>query len=73
LERAKGFFRFEGDPTLQEFQYAPPGVNQVTPLHLLDEPPHAVVLIGRDYDQEACQTALLACVETDARTHQRCE
>ena len=62
LERAKGFFRFEDDPSLQEFQYAPPGVNQVEPLHLLDEPPHAVVLIGRDYDQEACRTALLACV-----------
>ena len=73
LERAKGFFRFDGDPSLQEFQYAPPGVNQVTPLHLLDEPPHAVVLIGRDYDQEACRTALQACVERDVQTHQRCE
>lgn len=70
LERAKGFLRFMDDPSLQEFQYAPPGVNQVTPLHLLDEPPHAVVLIGRDYDQKACRTALLACVESPAPDRQ---
>lgn len=73
LERAKGFLRFVDDSSLQEFQYAPPGVNQVEPLHLLDEPPHAIVLIGRAYNQENCRTALLACVETDIRTHQRSE
>lgn len=63
LERAKGFLRFVGEPSLQEFQYAPPGVNTVTPLHLIEEPPYAIVLIGRDYDQAACEAALLACVE----------
>ncbi len=67
LERAKGYFRFAGDPALQEFQYAPPGVKQVTPLHLLDEPLHAIVLIGRGYDQAACEADLLAAVDTPPR------
>ncbi|MFO0773203.1 MAG: GTP-binding protein [Nitrospiraceae bacterium] len=62
VERAKGFFRFVDEPTLQEFQYASLGVNQLEPLHLLDEPPHAIVLIGRDYDQTTCETNLLACL-----------
>ncbi len=62
LERAKGFFRSAGDGTLQEFQYTRPDVNRVQPLQLLDEPPHAIVLIGRDYDQAACEAALLACL-----------
>lgn len=62
LERAKGFLRFVEEQPLQEFQYAPPGVNQIQPLQLLDEPPHAIVLIGRDYDQAACERALLACL-----------
>lgn len=63
LERAKGFFRFSGDPSLQEFQFAPPGVNTVSPLNLIDEPPHAIVLIGRGYDQAACEAALRNCLE----------
>jgi G3E family GTPase len=63
LERAKGFFRFAKGPELQEFQYAPPGNATITPITLLDEPSHAIVLIGRGYDQERCQTELLCCLE----------
>jgi G3E family GTPase len=63
LERAKGFFRFAKGPELQEFQYAPPGNATITPITLLDEPNHAIVLIGRGYDQERCQVELLRCLE----------
>jgi G3E family GTPase len=63
LERAKGFFRFAKGPELQEFQYAPPGNATITPITLLDEPSHAIVLIGRGYDQERCQADLLGCLE----------
>jgi G3E family GTPase len=63
LERAKGFFRFAKGPELQEFQYAPPGNATITPITLLDEPSHAIVLIGRGYDQERCQAELLRCLE----------
>ncbi len=62
LERAKGFFRFSGEPELQEFQYAPPGEPTIAPVMLLDEPAPAIVLIGRGYDVEACRAALLDCV-----------
>ncbi|MEC4888856.1 MAG: GTP-binding protein [Nitrospira sp.] len=62
LERAKGFFRFEHEPELQEFQYAPPGQATVTPIMLLDEPNPAIVLIGRGFDHEQCQARLLACM-----------
>ncbi len=63
LERAKGFFRFATGPELQEFQYAPPGHATIAPITLLDEPNHAIVLIGRGYDQERCQAELLNCLE----------
>lgn len=66
LERAKGFFRFVGEPALQEFQYAPPGKPTVAPLMLLDEPDPAIVLIGRGYDVETLTSRLLNCVEIDA-------
>jgi hypothetical protein len=68
LERAKGFFRFAKGPELQEFQYAPPGNATITPITLLDEPSHAIVLIGRGYDQERCQTELLCCLESYENT-----
>lgn len=68
LERAKGFFRFAKGPELQEFQYAPPGNATVTPITLLDEPKHAIVLIGRGYDQERCQAELLNCLESQENT-----
>ena len=29
---------------------------------LLDEPDHVMVLIGRNFDQENCRAALLACL-----------
>jgi G3E family GTPase len=61
LERAKGFFRFTGEPELQEFQYAPPGEPTTAPVMLLDEPEPAIVLIGRGYDVDACAAGLLAC------------
>ena len=64
LERAKGFFRFLKEPELQEFQYAPPGQVTITPVMLLDEPEHAVVLIGRGYDVDRCGAELLSCVDT---------
>ena len=62
LERAKGFFRFEHEPELQEFQYAPPGQAIITLIMLLDEPNPAIVLIGRGFDHEHCQAQLLACL-----------
>ena len=68
LERAKGFLRFATGPELQEFQYAPPGDATLTPITLLDEPSHAIVLIGRGYDQERCQAKLLACLENNGGT-----
>jgi G3E family GTPase len=63
LERAKGFFRFAGEPELQEFQYAPPGQPTTAPIMLLDEPQSAVVLIGRGYDVDTLGRSLLDCVE----------
>ncbi|HLZ36003.1 MAG TPA: GTP-binding protein [Nitrospira sp.] len=68
LERAKGYFRFTGEPELQEFQYAPPGQSTVTPVMLLDEPEPAIVLIGRGYDVERWRESLLACVEPNTRS-----
>jgi G3E family GTPase len=68
LERAKGFFRFAKGPELQEFQFAPPGNATIRPITLLDEPSHAIVLIGRGYDQERCQAELLGCIENQERT-----
>jgi len=63
LERAKGFFRFAGEPELQEFQYAPPGQATVTPIMLLDEPDPAIVLIGRGFDIESCRSQLLKSLD----------
>ncbi len=62
VERAKGFFRFAGEPELQEFQFFPPRTGTLKPVMLLDEPDHVVVLIGRDFDQAGCRAALLACL-----------
>lgn len=62
LERAKGYFRFAGEPELQEFQYAPPGQATVSPLMLLDEPDPAIVLIGRGYDVTSLRASLLDCL-----------
>ncbi len=62
MERAKGFFRFAGEPELQEFQFFPPRTRTVAPVMLLDEPDHVLVLIGRNYDQEHYRTSLLACL-----------
>ena len=62
MERAKGFFRFAGEPELQEFQFFPPRTSTVAPVMLLDEPDHVLVLIGRDYDQDRCRDSLLACL-----------
>lgn len=63
LERAKGFFRFAGDPELQEFQYAPPGQTTISPTTLLDEPTPAIVLIGRGFDMERVRSGLLDCLD----------
>ena len=68
LERAKGYFRFANEPELQEFQYAPPGEATISPVMLLDEPEHAIVLIGRGYDVEDCRDSLLACLEETTRS-----
>ena len=62
MERAKGFFRFEGEPELQEFQFFPPRTSTIAPVMLLDEPDHVLVLIGRDYNQEHYRASLLACL-----------
>lgn len=64
VERAKGFIRFENEPELHEFQYAPPAEATVTPVMLLDEPENAIVLIGRGYDVDRYRAELSACAET---------
>jgi len=66
VERAKGFFRFAGEPELQEFQYAPPGEAMIAPIMLLDEPEPAIVLIGRGYDVARCRADLLSCVKKNS-------
>ncbi|WP_455243605.1 CobW family GTP-binding protein [Petrachloros mirabilis] len=68
LERAKGFLRFSNVPGLQEFQHAPPGPATVAPVMLLDEPDHAIVLIGRGYDVDRCQKELLGCIDEHEET-----
>jgi G3E family GTPase len=62
LQRAKGFFRFSNEPELQEFQFSPPHTSTVAPVMLLDEPEHAIVLIGRGYDTESVGSALHHCL-----------
>lgn len=62
LQRAKGFFRFADEPELQEFQFSAPRTSTVAPVMLLDEPEHAIVLIGRGYDSEDISTALRQCL-----------
>lgn len=59
LERAKGYFRFIDEPELQEFQFSAPRTGTISPVMLLDEPEHAIVLIGRGYDAAALGSALL--------------
>lgn len=68
LERAKGFFRFEREPELQEFQYALPGQATIAPVTLLDEPEPAIVLIGRGYDVDDYRASLLACVDSSTNS-----
>ena len=67
LDRAKGFFRFQNEPTLQEFQYSPPGHATITPVTLLEEPDPAIVLIGRGYDIDRLRAELVSCVENQKR------
>jgi G3E family GTPase len=62
LQRAKGFFRFVDGPELYEFQFSPPRASTVAPVMLLDEPEHAIVLIGRGYDAESLGSALRRCL-----------
>lgn len=61
LQRAKGFFRFVNEPELQEFQFSSPRTSTLAPVMLLDEPEHAIVLIGRGYDSESVIAALREC------------
>ena len=63
LDRAKGFFRFQNEPTLQEFQYAPPSDPTIAPVTLLDEPEPAMVLIGRGYDVDQLSMDLVSCAD----------
>jgi G3E family GTPase len=67
LDRAKGFFRFQNEPALQEFQYAPPSHATVTSITLLDEPEPAIVLIGRGYDIDKLCTGLVSCLDDQKR------
>jgi G3E family GTPase len=62
LQRAKGFFRFANEPELQEFQFSPPRTSTLASVMLLDEPEHAIVLIGRGYDSESVSTSLRQCL-----------
>jgi len=62
MERAKGFFRFAGEPELQEFQFFPPRTSTVAPVMLLDAPDYVMALIGRNYDQDSCRASLLTCL-----------
>jgi G3E family GTPase len=63
LQRAKGFFRFVNEPELQEFQFSAPRTSTVTPVMLLDEPEHAIVLIGRGYDPDSLKATLRDCLD----------
>jgi len=67
LDRAKGFFRFQSDPALQEFQYAPPTHATIAPVTLLDEPVPAIVLIGRGFDIDQLCTGLASCLDDQQR------
>ena len=67
LDRAKGFFRFQNEPTLQEFQHSPPGRSTIAPVTLLDEPEPAIVLIGRGYDIDRFSAELVSCVDDEKR------
>lgn len=62
LQRAKGFFRFVNEPELQEFQFSAPRTSTVAPVMLLDEPEHAIVLIGRGHDADSLKATLRDCL-----------
>jgi G3E family GTPase len=58
--RAKGFVRFTDSEEQWMFQSVA-GDYAIEWVDLLPEPPEHVVLIGKDFDREAVQRALLAC------------
>lgn len=62
LERAKGVCRFAGHRDLYEIQFSSPVTRWVGIVRFQREPDPALVLIGRDYDQEQCRRTLQACL-----------
>jgi len=61
--RAKGFVRFTGSDEQWMFQFVS-GEFAIEWIDLLPEPPEHVVFIGKGFDREALQEALLACTAT---------
>ena len=61
--RAKGFVRFTDSDEQWMFQYVA-GEFDMEWIDLLPEPPEHVVFIGKGFDREALQHALLACAQT---------
>ena len=61
VERAKGYLRFTDSRQLHEFQFFPPRSRWIGSVNFSEEPECAAVLIGREYDREACRAGLLAC------------
>lgn len=62
VERAKGLCRFSDSEDLHEIQFSSPVTRWVGIVRLQHEPDPALVLIGRNYDQERCCQALQACL-----------
>lgn len=62
VERAKGLCRFSDSEDLHEIQFSSPVTRWVGIVRLQREPDPALVLIGRDYDQQRCYHALQACL-----------
>lgn len=71
IERAKGYVKFTDSPHLHEFQLFPPGSRWIGPVNFPQDPDRAAVLIGRDYDQEACRAGLLACCSDESVAQRR--
>lgn len=62
VERVKGVCRFSGDRDLYEIQFSSPVTRWVGIVRFQREPDPALVMIGRNYDQERCGRMLQACL-----------
>ncbi len=62
LDRVKGVCRFSDEQDLYEIQYATPVTRWIGVVRLRQEPDPALVLIGRNYNQEQCHRTLQTCL-----------